>query len=605
MMRKKQILVMGLVVLAILAMSFILVIMTTGKEAYAKEQQHTCPTCEGEKRIPCPGKTQLKSGSESYTAQCPSCKKNKAHHSIYYCTTCGLVNESWKCMKESGGCGYKKNIIKYDGKTIVLENENYTEDYHRFCTIPCPDCDATGKINCKFGNWEEHDATTHRRYCVARTCNNFEEANHRYINGVCVDCRYRCQHNWNPSTGKCDDCDETCNHIGGTHANNGICTTCGYKYQTHGKGTTIKYKNITGTTHTGYYECIFAGCTYTYDENAENHTITSWKDNGNGTHSGTCTKCGYGVTNNHNYGTDGKCVDCGATKPATTCNHVWVIEKNANNHWEKCTKCNNIRNMETHTISTWTDNGNGTHSGTCTKCGYSVTKNHNYGTDGKCIDCGATKPVEECKHNWETAHDNTYHWSKCTKCGEIKDKAKHTMTAWKDNGDGTHSKTCTKCGFKMTEKHNYGDDGKCDDCDATKPNTECEHDWKQKDDETYHWKECTKCGEIKDKEKHTVKEWKDNGDGTHSGPCTECGRKITEKHEKGTDGKCTKCGSVIENTNNNDNNNNNNGNNNNNNNTSNKVIPNTGLDVNVAVGIVALVALTGVTFIRQKKYENK
>ena len=115
-MRKKQILVMGLVVLAILAMSFILVMMTTGREAYGKEQQHTCPTCKGEKRIPCPGKTQLRSGSETYTAQCPSCKKNKAHHTIYYCTTCGLVNESWHCIKESGGCGYKRNSISYDGK---------------------------------------------------------------------------------------------------------------------------------------------------------------------------------------------------------------------------------------------------------------------------------------------------------------------------------------------------------------------------------------------------------------------------------------------------------------------------------------------------------
>ena len=55
-MRKKQILVMGLVVLAILAMSFILVMMTTGREAYGKEQQHTCLTCKGEKRIPCPAK---------------------------------------------------------------------------------------------------------------------------------------------------------------------------------------------------------------------------------------------------------------------------------------------------------------------------------------------------------------------------------------------------------------------------------------------------------------------------------------------------------------------------------------------------------------------
>ena len=600
-MRKKQILVMGLVVLAILAMSFILVMMTTGREAYGKEQQHTCPTCKGEKRIPCPGKTELKSGTQTLTAQCPKCKKNKAHHSVHFCRTCGVVNETWHCDKAGGGCGYKKNLISYDGKVITLENENYTENYHINCTIPCPDCNATGKVNCTFGDWEQYNQTTHIRYCTERTCNNYEKSTHRWRNGVCRDCGYRCRHNWNPSTGRCDDCDEVCNHIGGTHANNGTCTTCGYKYQTHSKGTTVKYKDITGTTHTAYYECTFAGCTYTYDGTAENHTITSWKDNGNGTHSGTCTKCGYVATNNHNYGTDGKCKDCGATKPVTECEHVWVIEKNASNHWERCTKCNNIRNLELHTIKTWVDNGNGTHSGTCTTCGYMITRNHNYGTDGKCKDCGATKPVETCEHNWEVAYDSTYHWNKCTKCGEIKDKAKHTMTTWKDNGDGTHSKTCTKCGYKMTEKHNYNDDGKCPDCDATKPSTECEHNWKQKDDETNHWKECTKCGEIKDKAKHTVKEWKDKGDGTHTGKCTECNRERTEKHEKGTDGKCTKCGATISNNNSNNNNNNSNSGKDN---TSNNVIPNTGANTTVVIGMIAFATIAGITFMRLKKLEN-
>ena len=175
------------------------------------------------------------------------------------------------------------------------------------------------------------------------------------------------------------------------------------------------------------------------------------------------------------------------------------------------------------------------------------------------------------------------------------------MTTWKDNGDGTHSKTCTKCGYKMTEKHNYNDDGKCPDCDATKPSTECEHNWKQKDDETNHWKECTKCGEIKDKAKHTVKEWKDKGDGTHTGKCTECNREITEKHEKGTDGKCTKCGATISNNNSNNNNNNSNSGKDN---TSNNVIPNTGANTTVVIGMIAFATIAGITFMRLKKLEN-
>ena len=328
--------------------------------------------------------------------------------------------------------------------------------------------------------------------------------------------------------------------------------------------------------------------------NQEAHTITTWTDNGDGTHSGTCDKCGYISTGDHNYGADDKCTECGSVQE---CTHDWQQKNDATNHWEECTKCGETRNQEAHIITTWKDNGNGTHSGTCDKCGYILTRNHTFGDDDKCTDCNSDKPTTECEHDWSIENDATDHWEKCSKCNQIRNKESHTMTAAKDNGNGMHVKTCTKCNFKVTSEHNYGTDGKCKDCGATKPVTECDHNWEDKSDDTNHWKECTKCGEIKDKEKHTVTNWKDNGDGTHSGTCDKCNRTIKGNHNKGTDGKCTDCKANMNNSNNN--------NNNNNNNTSGgKVIPNTGAGTVITIGITATVAVLGIAAVGLKKYKD-
>ncbi|MBQ6381937.1 MAG: hypothetical protein IJJ41_10135, partial [Clostridia bacterium] len=50
--------------------------------------------------------------------------------------------------------------------------------------------------------------------------------------------------------------------------------------------------------------------------------------------------------------------------------------------------------------------------------------------------------------------DATYHWKNCINgCGTPQDKAEHTWGAWSDNGDGTHSRTCTTCSYKATASH--------------------------------------------------------------------------------------------------------------------------------------------------------
>ena len=57
-------------------------------------------------------------------------------------------------------------------------------------------------------------------------------------------------------------------------------------------------------------------------------------------------------------------------------------DKDEINHWEKCTKCNDIRNKEEHKITTWTDNGDGTISLTdgCSVAGLGGQKNYRDGS---------------------------------------------------------------------------------------------------------------------------------------------------------------------------------------------------------------------------------
>ena len=391
---------------------------------------------------------------------------------------------------------------------LTLQNESFaatcstcggTLTYWKSSTthyLYCAKCDQ------QEGSGEAHTINTISRDA---TCNN-PGVRREY----CTVCGYELLnetipatgvHDWNPTTGTCRSCGKLCTHTGGTHANGGKCTTCGYKYQNHGKDTTVAGYEQTETGHKAKYKCTEATCTETYEGDEEAHT--------GGTHAneGKCTVC-EAKYQNHGKGTT-----------------VAKYEQTETGHKAKykCTEATCTETYEgdeeTHTITTWTDNGNGTHSGTCDKCNQNVTEDHKYGTDDKCKDCGTTKPATDCEHNWQ-----------------------------------------------------------------------------DKSDETNHWEECTKCGEIKNKEKHTVTNWKNNGDGTHSGTCDKCNRTIKGNHNKGTDGKCTDCKTTISDNNNN--------NNNGNNTSGGKVIPNTGKGTAITIGITATVALLGMAAVGLKKYKD-
>ena len=565
------------------------------------------------------------------------------HKAIYKCTetTCTYTytgtEEAHTGGTHANGGVCEKCGTQYEnhGKSETIIRYEETANGH----IPVYKCTDDTCTETYTGDEEAHTGGTHEN---GGTCEKCGKQYQNHEQSTTID-HYEQTTNGHKTIYKCTEV--TCTvtyigpeeaHTGGTHANEGICEKCGAKYENHGKSETIIRYEETANGHIPIYKCTDDTCTETYTGDEEAHT--------GGTHEngGKCEKCGkeyqnheqsttidhYEQTTNghktiykctevtctvtyvgpeeaHTGGTHangGVCEKCGAKYEEHGKSETVIdYEKTANGHipiykckWPNCNE--RIRgDEEQHTVTSWVDNGDGTHSGKCDKCQENVTENHEY-ENGKCKDCDADEPVTECTHTWEYQNDETYHWQKCTKCNETRNKEKHTMTAAKDNGNGTHTKTCTKCNYKITTSHKYGNDGECEDCHAQKPTTECDHDWKEKSDDTNHWEECTKCGEIKNQEKHKVEDWKDNGDGTHSGTCVKCNKKVTKKHEAGSDGRCKDCNALI--------NKNNSSNNNSGNTSAGKDIPNTGVNTVVIIGIVSFTALGGTSLMLLRKYHE-
>ena len=188
---------------------------------------------------------------------------------------------------------------------------------------------------------------------------------------------------------------------------------------------------------------------------------------------------------------------------------------------------------------------------TCNECGEAreTTAEHTY--DNACdTDCNVCGEVRETTHDYETKHDETYHWTKCSECGATTEKVAH---AW-DEGTVTTEPTCTtagvktftcECGATKTEEipmlaHSYGEEwlsnetghwhacqcGATTEVEAHVPNIEqpteeesqvctvCGYviapaishthtpDTEWTSDETYHWHACNGCDEQLDKAEH-------------------------------------------------------------------------------------------------------
>ena len=140
---------------------------------------------------------------------------------------------------------------------------------------------------------------------------------------------------------------------------------------------------------------------------------------------------------------------------------------------------------------------NHTYSGdcdaTCNECGATreTTAEHTY--DNACdTDCNVCGEVRETTNNYETKHDETYHWTECSECGAATEKVAH---AW-DEGTVTTEPTCTEAGEKTFT---------CE-CGATKiegiPMLPHNPDLEWTSDGTSHWHTCGTCQQQLDKAEH-------------------------------------------------------------------------------------------------------
>ncbi len=72
-----------------------------------------------------------------------------------------------------------------------------------------------------------------------------------------------------------------------------------------------------------------------------------------------------------------RCQRCGIIRTLSR-EHTYVTKYDETNHWEECLKCNALKKetLQTHKYQEYTDNKNGTHTTTCTICGYKLTEEH-------------------------------------------------------------------------------------------------------------------------------------------------------------------------------------------------------------------------------------
>jgi len=488
------------------------------------------------------------------------------HTAIFKCTFTGCNEKHKGYAQNHMGASHtnegKCTVCEYQYQLHIMSTEMSGWDKNELTHAPIYQCTYTGCTATETGTAEEHVNGNHDNEGKCTICEHqYQEHGQSEI----ISRYEKTSENHTPIYAcKFTGCESTYSgqteaHEGGDHSNEGKCTICEHQYQEHTLDTVpLKYEQ-TDTTHTPVYGCTYSGCTENEIGTEENHEITEWSDNENGTHSGICTICEYEALREHQFDENGECSDCGAIESTgeVECEHTYEIVARALVHYEKCTKCNQTKtgSLQLHqktiegengTISCdFKDNEDGTHTWNCVICNYETSEKHSY-EGGVCIACNAVEPQEECNHNYVIESNDTQHWEECTECGETKeDTTAEHIYEYTDNGNGTHNASCTVCDYTITQECIY-EEGECIYCNAEDPNietppTECEHTYEMKNDTTTHWEECTKCGEknTETTAAHTY-EYTDNGNETHKATCTICNYETSRSHNY-LNGECTDC----------------------------------------------------------------
>ena len=309
------------------------------------------------------------------------------------------------------------------------------------------------------------------------------------------------------------------------------------------------------------------------------HDWGAWTSNGNGTHTRVCSRdASHTETDNCSGGTasctkKAVCEDCGGEygemnahdftaetaaeqylKSAATCTEKAV-------YYKSCTVCGlsskgtaDEATFESgepldHDFGAWTSNGNGTHTRVCSRdASHTETDNCSGGTasctkKAVCEDCGgeygemnahdftAETAAEQYLKSAATCTEKAVYYKSCTVCGlsskgtadeatfESGEPLDHDFGAWTSNGNGTHTRVCSRDASHTETDNCTGGTASCtmkavcEVCKAEYGEKDpehhaegCELEWVVT--ETEHEQKYSLCGKVTiAKEKHTFGDW--------------------------------------------------------------------------------------------------
>ncbi len=320
----------------------------------------------------------------------------------------------------------------------------------------------------------QHDSYNHWQKCSRCDEIDGSEAHHGGTvtcteRGVCIDCgtaygstlghdfsvtKYDGEYHWKKCS-RCEVIDGKEAHYGGTATctEQKICEDCRASY-----GNTLGHDFSVDKHDADYHWQKCSRCDET--DGSEAH------------HGGTATCTEQKI-----------CEDCRASYGNTLGHDFSVGKHDADYHWQKCSRCEEIDGKEAH------------HGGTATCTEQKV-----------CEDCG-TSYGDILGHDFSVDnHDADYHWQKCSRCEEFDSKEAH----YGGTATCTEKNICEGCGTAYgTVDSNY-------------------HAYSSTltQGETTHYYLCSRCGDKKNEEAHNYQNYQPNGNGSHTGTCI-CGKTNT------------------------------------------------------------------------------
>ena len=198
--------------------------------------------------------------------------------------------------------------------------------------------------------------------------------------------------------------------IGYRHHGRYQCTHCGLKvipyspYEEHSGGTE------TPTCTTGK-TCALCGAEY----GILGHDWSEWRPNDDGTHTRSCKRSNCDAVENES---------CSGGTGTFTCTKG-----------KTCEKCGAEYGVLGHDWGAWSSAGNGTHIRSCM----------NYCSEVETESCSGGTGTFTCTKG-----------KTCEKCGAEYGVLGHDWGAWTSNGDGAHTRSCTRCNAEETESCSGG-----------------------------------------------------------------------------------------------------------------------------------------------------